>query len=70
MKVHLVWGEKIQHGLRNGCIRSAGCMLFFLLSGRLPFVAATLKERPGRSPNEKERVSKVQEICFTIVSFI
>ena len=45
-------------------------MLFFLLSGRLPFVAATLKERPGRSPNEKERVSKVQEICFTIVSFI
>eukprot|EP00913_Durusdinium_trenchii_P016161 g15188.t1 len=63
--------EVWQGNFSKSCdVWSAGCMLFFLLSGRLPFVAATLKERPGRSPNEKERVSKVQEICFTIVSFI
>ena len=29
--------------LGPGLLRSAGCMLFFLLSGRLPFIAATVK---------------------------
>lgn len=39
--------EVWQGNFSKSCdVWSAGCMLFFLLSGRLPFVAATVKEFP------------------------
>ncbi|CAE8591904.1 unnamed protein product, partial [Polarella glacialis] len=39
--------EVWQGNFSKSCdVWSVGCMLFFLLSGRLPFVAATLKEFP------------------------
>ncbi|CAE7212333.1 CPK4, partial [Symbiodinium pilosum] len=47
--------EVWQGNFSKSCdVWSAGCMLFFLLSGRLPFVAATVKEFPKAVQQEPD----------------
>lgn len=62
--------EVWQGNFSKGCdIWSAGCMLFFLLSGRLPFVAPTVKEFPKALQLEPEWAAmggatlEAQQIC-------
>ncbi|CAE7738843.1 CPK4 [Symbiodinium sp. CCMP2456] len=47
--------EVWQGNFSKSCdVWSAGCMLFFLLSGRLPFIAATVKEFPKAVQQEPD----------------
>lgn len=62
--------EVWQGNFSKSCdVWSAGCMLFFLLSGRLPFVAATLKEFPKALRQEPDWAAmggathEAQQIC-------
>lgn len=62
--------EVWQGNFSKSCdVWSAGCMLFFLLSGRLPFVAATVKEFPKALRQEPDWAAmggathEAQQIC-------
>lgn len=62
--------EVWQGNFSKSCdVWSAGCMLFFLLSGRLPFIAATVKEFPKAVQQEPDwaamggATQEAQQIC-------
>lgn len=62
--------EVWQGNFSKSCdVWSSGCMLFFLLSGRLPFIAATVKEFPKAVQLEPEWAAmggatlEAQQIC-------